>query len=273
LFLGGGISVMTSGYPLLADIFFVVGFVLLIAKFWTWEEARSHNAWTVRIGTGIFVVLCSLAIIVNHWIKRDSARTTTLPSTFTASSIPSQTPTNEFPKEAKKVPQQATKEGKNRPVDEAVKPKIPDALPVEMTERVLADNYPLSTYWTFENTADVDIQHPSLSCVINLGVVENGRENGPILEHVIGQPRNLDFPHRAHDKEGQQCLLPILGTGPNERWRCIDLTVIYSGEIYGASRNHAFRRIGLLQPKGFMWLEKRVNDKKLYCGRAGEESK
>jgi hypothetical protein len=42
LVLGGAITFMSSSHPIVADIFFVAGSALFIAKFLSWEDAKRH---------------------------------------------------------------------------------------------------------------------------------------------------------------------------------------------------------------------------------------
>ena len=73
LLAGGGISFMTSPYPLVAGGFFSVAAVLFLAKFVTWEEARaqtSSRGKVIVIGTVITAFILILAIGGNHLLHR-----------------------------------------------------------------------------------------------------------------------------------------------------------------------------------------------------------
>jgi hypothetical protein len=71
--LAGGIAFMTSAHPWVADGFFLVGTLLFLAKFWTWEDAKEQpprKKWPL-LG---LVTLGSLAILLtaclwNHKIN------------------------------------------------------------------------------------------------------------------------------------------------------------------------------------------------------------
>jgi hypothetical protein len=71
--LGGGIAFMTSAHPYAADVFFLAGTSLLLAKFWTWEETKRQPATKKKTfliyGTAISVLLLSAAVGWNHWIN------------------------------------------------------------------------------------------------------------------------------------------------------------------------------------------------------------
>jgi len=70
---GGGITFMTSNLFTLADVFYIAGAALLIAKFVTWEE-HINKPLRNRINTSLIVTLIigcvlSLAVWENHHLK------------------------------------------------------------------------------------------------------------------------------------------------------------------------------------------------------------
>lgn len=65
--LGGGLTFMTSGHPLLADICYVFGGFLFIVKFVTWEENRRQAPKRRRLVSTIGVVMSALVTILAVW--------------------------------------------------------------------------------------------------------------------------------------------------------------------------------------------------------------
>ena len=73
LLLGGGFSCMTSPHKFIADGFFIAGILLLLVKFWTWEETKQKSrkkrvAW-ITVSTisalGLILAACSLTNYMN----------------------------------------------------------------------------------------------------------------------------------------------------------------------------------------------------------------
>jgi peptidoglycan/LPS O-acetylase OafA/YrhL len=52
--------------PVVADGFFIFGFGLLLVKFASWEEARSHSRWVVGVCVFGGLAVCIFAIAGNH---------------------------------------------------------------------------------------------------------------------------------------------------------------------------------------------------------------
>src|SRR5262249_25458849 len=69
LLLGGGVSMTTGGHPLVADVFFLVGFGLLLGKFVAWEDERSHEKWTIPAAWFATLFSYAFSIAGNHWIN------------------------------------------------------------------------------------------------------------------------------------------------------------------------------------------------------------
>jgi hypothetical protein len=74
LILAGWMTFMTSGHPQAADGFLLVGAVLFLAKFWTWEEARlpsTPKKWALQATVTLVTLgLVLLAFLWNHAINR-----------------------------------------------------------------------------------------------------------------------------------------------------------------------------------------------------------
>ena len=72
--LGAGIAFLTSGHPWAADIFLLVGALLFVAKFWSWEEARRQppfRKWMLQTGaTLLSLAVTAFGIYWNHSINR-----------------------------------------------------------------------------------------------------------------------------------------------------------------------------------------------------------
>jgi acyl carrier protein len=72
--LGAGIAFLTSGHPSATDIFLLVGAILFVAKFWTWEEARRQppfRKWMLQTGaTVLSFAATAVGIYWNHAINR-----------------------------------------------------------------------------------------------------------------------------------------------------------------------------------------------------------
>jgi len=70
LILGGGLTFMTSGHPILADIFYLVGGGLFLSKFLTWEETKnlvqSKKRGISFGGTIVTVLVIVFALWGNH---------------------------------------------------------------------------------------------------------------------------------------------------------------------------------------------------------------
>jgi len=69
-FVGGGISFTTSGYPWVADGFYLVAGLLFLVKFLTWEEGRQQDLkrrLMMDLGTSVLAVcMVGLACWGNH---------------------------------------------------------------------------------------------------------------------------------------------------------------------------------------------------------------
>jgi hypothetical protein len=72
---GGAIAFMTSAHATLADAFFVLGAVLFIVKFASWEDARSHEKGLLItvFASVIAVVLTVGAVWGNHHLNKAPA--------------------------------------------------------------------------------------------------------------------------------------------------------------------------------------------------------
>jgi hypothetical protein len=72
--LGVGVAFMTSNHPWIADVFFLAGSILFLARFLTWEEAKSHDkvtrAFIVQSTTIVTVLICIGSIAGNHYLNR-----------------------------------------------------------------------------------------------------------------------------------------------------------------------------------------------------------
>src|SRR5712691_945213 len=75
--LGLGVSFMTWSQTRLADVFIVGGAGLLLAKFLTWEETKTHPSFIRRrwaiAGIGFTTIVVILAIVGNHYLNRTRA--------------------------------------------------------------------------------------------------------------------------------------------------------------------------------------------------------
>lgn len=72
LFIGGGFSLMTTTRLLVVDLFFIIGVLLPLCKFLTWEEVRDHNKKKLIARLSIIfsiLVLCGL-ITFNHYFYK-----------------------------------------------------------------------------------------------------------------------------------------------------------------------------------------------------------
>lgn len=99
LLLGGGISFMTSSHALIADGLFLVGMMLFLSKFVTWEETRSR----VAVSTGVLasLMLTAGAVTGNHYINRMPVKPIVVAGSVPVPPLP--TP-KETPKEPKPIP-------------------------------------------------------------------------------------------------------------------------------------------------------------------------
>lgn len=71
IFVGGGYAFMTSGHPYIADMFFLIGAGLFLAKFLTWELPKKHERRKlVQVGSICITVLIIIgfAIYSNHYL-------------------------------------------------------------------------------------------------------------------------------------------------------------------------------------------------------------
>jgi hypothetical protein len=71
--LAGGISFMLSSHVWVADGFFIVGMLLLLVKFWTWEDTQQQSPKS-QIALLVTATICSLGLLVgvcmwNHHIN------------------------------------------------------------------------------------------------------------------------------------------------------------------------------------------------------------
>jgi hypothetical protein len=71
--LGGGIAFMTSDHPWIADVFFIFGFVLFLARFLTWEDAKTQakvtRAFIAQSALIVIILICFAAIAGNHYLN------------------------------------------------------------------------------------------------------------------------------------------------------------------------------------------------------------
>jgi hypothetical protein len=76
LFIGGGFTFMTSSHPWIADVFYLLGALLFLMKFLTWEEAHQQDPKQrvkfMTSGVLIVFVLSALMMIGNHKLNENA---------------------------------------------------------------------------------------------------------------------------------------------------------------------------------------------------------
>lgn len=80
IFIAGGYSFMTSGYPFIADIFFLLGAFLFLFKFFTWELPRQHIKKRLILITAsiITVIIVAGFICINHYLNTANQNATNI---------------------------------------------------------------------------------------------------------------------------------------------------------------------------------------------------